>query len=84
MHALLQKMDIKEAKFKVIVSPNAKENKIERFDKERNAYRISIKAKPQDNKANIEVIKFLSRMLKRKIRIYSGFKSKEKIVETVK
>ncbi|MBS3104783.1 DUF167 domain-containing protein [Candidatus Woesearchaeota archaeon] len=77
-------MDIKEAKFKVIVSPNAKENKIERFDKERNAYRISIKAKPQDNKANIEVIKFLSRMLKRKIRIYSGFKSKEKIVETVK
>lgn len=77
-------MEIKETKFKVIVKPNSKESKINGFDKEKNAYRINIKAKPQDNKANIEVIRFLSKMLKKNIRICSGFKSKEKIVETVK
>ncbi|MBI2542017.1 DUF167 domain-containing protein [Candidatus Woesearchaeota archaeon] len=61
-------MDIKETKFRIIVKPNAKESKIERFDSEKNAYRISIKAKPHDNKANIEIIKFLSKTLRIKVR----------------
>ena len=74
-------MDIQGKKFKIIVKPNAKENKIEGFDKERNAYRISIKARPQDNKANIELLKFLSKLLKKNVKIGSGFKSKEKIIE---
>ena len=73
-------MEIKEAVFKVIVKPNSGENKIERFDKERNAYKISIKAKPENSKANIELIKFLSKELKKKVRIVSGFKSREKII----
>ena len=68
-------------KFKILVKPNSKENKIERFDKERNAYIIHIKAKPEDNKANTEIIKFLSRLLKRKVSILSGFKSREKIIQ---
>lgn len=76
-------MDIKSRKFKIIVKPNSRENKIEGFDKDRNAYRISIKSKPEDNKANIEVIKFLSKLLKKKVKIASGFKSKEKIVEII-
>ena len=68
-------------KFKVIVKPNSKENKIIEFNKDSNTYKIQIKAKPEDNKANIELIKFLSKELKKKIRIASGFRSKEKIVE---
>ncbi|HLC61956.1 MAG TPA: DUF167 domain-containing protein [Candidatus Nanoarchaeia archaeon] len=68
-------------KFKVIVKPNSKENKIIEFNNESNTYKIQIKAKPEDNKANIELIKFLSKELKKKVRITSGFKSKEKIVE---
>ena len=74
-------MNITSQKFKIIVRPSSKENRIEGFDKERNAYRISIKAKPEGNKANIEIIKFLSKSLKRKVRIVSGLKSKEKIIE---
>lgn len=74
-------MNIKESKFKILVKPNSSENKIEGFDKERNAYIIRIKAKPEDNKANIEVIKFLSKMMKKKVSIASGFKSREKIIE---
>ena len=51
------------------------------FDKERNAYIIRIKAKPEHNKANIEIIKFLSNLLKKNVRIVSGFKSREKIIK---
>jgi len=72
-----------DKRFKVIVKPNSKENKVEGFDTERKAYRISIKAKPEDNKANIELIKFLSKALKKKVRIISGLKSREKIIEAV-
>ena len=74
-------MNIKESKFKIIVKPNARENKIERFDVNKCAYIVSIKAKPEDNKANIEIIKFLSKHLKKKVRIASGLKSKEKIIK---
>ena len=74
-------ISIKEKKFKIIAKPNASETKIERFDSERNAYIISVRAKPEDNKANIELIKFLSRELKGKARIVSGFRGKEKIIE---
>lgn len=72
-------MEIK--KFKVIVKPNSKENKIIEFNKDSNTYKIQIKAKPEDNKANIKLIKFLSKSLKKKVRIVSGFKSREKIIE---
>ena len=74
-------MYIKESKFKIIVKTKAKENKIEGFDINKNAYIISIKAKPEDNKANFEIIKFLSKQLKKKVRIASGLKFKEKIIE---
>ena len=76
-------MYIQSKKFKIIVKPNSKENKIGGFDKERNAYRISIKAKPEGNKANIEIIKFISKSLKKKVKIVSGYKSREKIMEII-
>ncbi|MDP3765486.1 MAG: DUF167 family protein [Nanoarchaeota archaeon] len=76
-------MEIKESRFNVIVRPNSKENKIDSFDKGKNAYRISIRAKAEDNKANIEIIKFLSKLLKKKVKIISGFKSREKIIEII-
>jgi len=74
-------MSTQSNKFKVIVKPNSRENKIIEFNKDSNTYKIQIKAKPEDNKANIELIKFLSKSLKKKVRIFSGLKSREKIVE---
>ena len=74
-------MDIKGSKFKILVKPRSKENKIEGFDKNRNAYIVSIKAKPEDNKANTEIIKFLSKFLKKRVRIASGLISREKTIE---
>ena len=80
---LIAIMDIADKRFKILVKPNSRENKVEIFDNQRNAYRISIKAKPEDNKANIEVIKFLSKSLKKKVRIIAGLKSREKIIEII-
>ncbi|MBN1645348.1 YggU family protein [Candidatus Woesearchaeota archaeon] len=66
--------------FKIIVKPDSKENKILGYDKEKLAIRIAIKAKADKNKANIELIKFLSKQLNRKVRIKTGLKSREKII----
>jgi uncharacterized protein (TIGR00251 family) len=76
-------MDIQDRKFKIIVKTNAKENTIVGYDKEKEAYLIDIKAKPEDNKANLEIIKFLSKSLKKRVIIKSGLKSKEKIIEVI-
>ena len=74
-------MDIKEKTFKVIVKPNSPKSKVVGFDKEREAYRVDIKAKPEQNKANIEVIKFFSKLLKKDVKIIKGLKSKQKVLE---
>lgn len=73
--------EIKQGIIRVILKPNSSKNKIKEFDSERNAYRIDIKAPAQDNKANIELVKFLSRALKKDIKIINGFKSREKLIK---
>jgi len=77
-------MEIEEHTFKAIIKPNSRENKIICFDKEKDAYVLSIKAKAEDNKANIELIRFLSKELGKRVRIKSGLRSKTKIIETYK
>jgi len=74
-------MKIKENMFRVIVKTNCSKNELLGFDKEKNAYRVSIKEKPENNKANIEIIKFLSKKLGKKVRIVNGLKSKLKTIE---
>lgn len=75
-------MEIKDRIFKVIVKPNSRKNEILGYDEEKQAYIVNIKKRAEDNKANIELIRFLSKYLGRKARIKSGFKSREKIIET--
>ncbi len=65
---------------KIIVKPNSSSNEILGFDSEKQALKISIAAPADKNKANLELIKFLSKLLKKKVRIKTGLKSKEKIV----
>ncbi len=74
-------MEIKELKFKVIVKTNSGKNEIVSYDKIKKAYRINLNAKPIEGEANKELIKFLSKELKKNMRIVSGFRSKEKIIE---
>lgn len=76
-------MNVQGRKFKIIAKPNSKETKLECFDSQRNAYVIRVKAKPEGNKANIEAIKFLSKLLKKKVKIIAGLKSREKLMEII-
>lgn len=68
-------------KVKILVKPNSNKDEILGFDEARSAWRVSISAPAEDNKANIAVIKFFSKLTKKKVRIVSGLTSKEKILE---
>ena len=67
-------------KFKIIVKTNSKKNEIV-YDEVKKFYRVNIKEKAEDNKANKEIIKFLSKLTKKKARIISGLRSREKLIE---
>ena len=72
---------IKEDKVRVKIKPGSEENKIINYDKKLGKYIISIKQPALKNKANKELIKFLKKKLKKQIKIISGLKSKEKLIE---
>lgn len=74
---------ITENKFKVIVKTKSAKTELVRFDKEKQAYIIKLKAVPEKGKANKELINFLSKLTGKKATIVSGFKSKEKIIELI-
>ena len=44
---------------------------------------VHLKSAPEDNKANVELAKLLQRFFKKKVKIKSGFTSKNKIVEVL-
>ena len=63
---------IKHNSLKIIVKPNSKKNEILGYNKEKQAIRVSIKAPPENNKANIEIIKFFNRLTKKQTKIIKG------------
>ena len=70
----------KHVKLKIKVKANSRENKVE--DKG-DYYLVSVKEKAKENKANLAVIKLLSKYFKKKVRIVKGLRSKDKIVEFI-
>lgn len=65
----------------IIVKPNSPKTEVIGWDDEKKALRVNVRAKPEDNEANIAVIKFFSKLLKKKVIIKSGLRSKEKLLE---
>ena len=68
--------------FKVVVRPNSGKNAILGYDACRQAYKVNIKAPAEDNKANRELVKFLSKELKKRAVIKSGFTGRTKLITT--
>ncbi|MDP2909168.1 MAG: DUF167 domain-containing protein [Nanoarchaeota archaeon] len=66
---------------KITVKTNAEKNEILDFDKEKNAYKVLVKAPPIENKANKEIIKLFHKKYKQPVKIISGLKGKEKLIE---
>jgi uncharacterized protein (TIGR00251 family) len=65
----------------IIVKPNSNKTCVTNWDDDKQALRVDIAAPPEDNKANIEVVKFFSRLLKKQVRILTGMTSKHKILQ---
>ncbi len=66
---------------KILVKPNSNKSEITGYDENKKALRVNIAAPADKNKANIEVIKFFSKLLKKQVRIKSGLTSKEKLLK---
>ena len=65
---------------KIKVKPNSgKQEVIE--NKNSDGYIVNLKSAPENNKANVELIKVLEKHFKKKIKIKSGFTSKNKLIE---
>ena len=67
---------------KLKVKPNSKKTEILR--KENNEIVLAVKSHAENNKANLEIIKFFAKELKTKIRIVKGLKSRNKIIQKLK
>ena len=76
-------MIIEENAFSVKVIPNSATNDVIGFDAMSKAYKVRIKAPAKDNKANAELVKFLSKLIGKKVIIKSGVKSKIKKIDVV-
>jgi uncharacterized protein (TIGR00251 family) len=68
---------IKDNKLKIQVKPNSPKNEI-KIDK--GIVKVSVKAPPEKGKANKEVIKFFSKLLKKDIKIIAGLTSRQKLI----
>ncbi len=48
---------------------------------ENNLIYLDVKAQPENNKANIEIIKFFSRLYKKPVTIVAGLRTSKKVLE---
>lgn len=76
-------MQFKSNLFKLIVKTNMPKTEIIGFDSVKNAYRMNVNAVPEKGKANMEIIKFFRRHLKKDVKIVSGATSKQKLVRVL-
>ena len=63
---------------KIKVRPNSGKQKIV---KNGESYDVYLKSSPENNKANVELLKLLQRHFDKKVRIKSGLKSRIKTIE---
>lgn len=66
---------------RIFVKPNAKKTEILEIDKKDKSVKIAIKEPAENNKANLAVVKFFSKKLRKEVKIKRGLNSKEKILE---
>ncbi len=71
---------IENNRLQIIVKPNSSRTEIICFDADSGGLRVNVAAPADKNKANIEIIKFFTRLSKKKVFIKSGAISKKKLL----
>ena len=74
----LLKEKAQEGRITVLIKPNAPKNEIMSYSEAEDYFKIAVAAPPKDNKANLELVRFLSKLLGKPVRIKSGHTSKRK------
>ncbi|MBS3141809.1 DUF167 domain-containing protein [Candidatus Woesearchaeota archaeon] len=72
---------IAPGKHRVVIKPNAPQSKIIGYDAERGAYRIAVSEPAEHDKANKELVRFLTKELGCTVRLLHGLRSREKVIE---
>lgn len=75
---------IQNNKLHVSVKPNAVKTEILSYDSAAKIVKIAVAAPADKDKANKELLKFVSRVLKKKVAFASGLRSKEKVLEILR
>lgn len=65
---------------KISVKTNSPKAEIKGFDEVKGAVKVNIRAPPIEGRANAEVIRLFSKLLKKKVEIKTGKSSKEKLL----
>ncbi len=66
------------ASFLVRAKPNSRETKVLSHDVEHDVFLVAVHAPPVEGKANAELEKYFSKLLKKKVTLKSGHASKTK------
>jgi len=72
-----------KGRFTVMAKPNSRESAITEYDEKLRLIKANLKSRPENNKANIELLKLLQKTYKKRFRIVSGLTSRTKVVEAV-
>jgi len=67
---------------RIVIKVKTNQPKTEIVEKSE-VWKVNVKAKPENNKANEEIIKFFSKLFKKRVRIVRGLKIRTKILEIV-
>ena len=70
-----------EGRFTISAKPNSRQSEIVEFDEKQRSIRVNLKSRPENNKANMELLKLLKKTYKKRFIIVSGLTSRQKIVE---
>ena len=70
-------------KITIYVKTNSSKNKIVEWLPDKKMLKVEIKALPEKGKANLEIVKFFSKLLKKKVKISSGLTSKRKVIRII-
>ena len=70
--------------FRIIVKAGQRKNEVLSYDVSRKAYRVNIKERAENNRANNEIIRYFRKLMKKDVRIVRGLKGKEKVLKVKK
>ena len=74
---------VKNGHLAIIAKPNASRTEIVGYDESRAAVKIAIAAPPDENKANVALLKFLRKELGRDVVLVSGKTGRKKLVRII-